>query len=140
MKPAATRLLRYASLCSYFALLTWVVVWHSLLDQSRYSAVFVFVVYVAPLLLPLRGLLKGSAYTHAWANFVTLIYLIHGITIAYAEPAERGLALIEIVLSVLMFISCSGFARYRGRELGLSPGKLKDAMAREKQQFEGNNE
>ena len=43
MQPL-TRVLRYTSLVSYFALLSWVVVWHSLFSESRYSAVFVFIV------------------------------------------------------------------------------------------------
>ena len=81
--------------------------------------------------------MKGKSYTHAWANFVVLFYLIHGCTVVYAVQAERWYAAIEIILSTTMFIGCSAFARKRGRELGLGIKKLKDEMKDEKAYFEG---
>jgi uncharacterized membrane protein len=88
------------------------------------------------LLFPLRGLLAGKAYTHAWANFIVMIYLLHGLTAIYALSDERLYALIEIVLASAMFVGCSVYARLRGRELGTGLKKLKDVMAEEKARFE----
>ena len=62
---------------------------------------------------------------------------MHGCTVAYAVPAERLYAVIEILLCTGMFAGCSVFARKRGRELGLGIKKLKVEMAEEKAYFEG---
>lgn len=136
MQPT-TRFYRNTALVSYMLLLVWVILWHTTLTNTQpYSPLFIFLVYVVPLLLPVRGIFKARPYTHAWANFITLFYIIHGITVAYAVPSERWFACIEIVLSGVMFIGCSMFARFRGRELGLSLPKLKQEMKKEKSRFE----
>lgn len=128
---------RYLALTSYLALLVWVLTWNFVFGRElTYSPLFTFISLVVPLLLPARGMLKGTPYTHAWANFVVLFYVIHGITIFYSNPSERWYAAIELVLSTGMFVGCSVFARLRGRELGLGLNKLKDEMAAEKARFE----
>ncbi|GGW95883.1 DUF2069 domain-containing protein [Alteromonas halophila] len=132
-----TSFYRFLALGSHIALLVWVIVWHFFLTaQSDYSSLFIFVMYVLPLLLPLPGIVRGKPYTHAWANFVILLYIIHGITVAYAVPVERGFALVELVLASLMFCGCSVYARKRGRELGTGLKKLKTVMQEERERFE----
>ncbi|WP_408640655.1 DUF2069 domain-containing protein [Salinimonas sediminis] len=121
-----TRKLRWLALVSYVLLLAWVIIWQSMLTTTySYSAIFILLLYAGPLLLPAKGMLTANPYTHAWANFITLFYLIHGITVAYAVPAERLYAIIEILLASGMFTGCSMFARFRGRELGLGLKKAK---------------
>ena len=39
------------------------------------STWLVLVIWVTPLLFPLKGILQGNPYTHAWANFI-LIFLL----------------------------------------------------------------
>lgn len=119
MSPTTSKL-RWLALISYGLLLFWVVFWQVWLSTTHaYSALFIILIYALPLLLPLKGMIQAKPYTHAWANFITLFYLIHGITVAYAVANERGYAIVEIVLASAMFIGCSMFARLRGRELGL---------------------
>lgn len=121
-----TRKLRWLALVSYVLLFGWVIIWQSMLSTTySYSALFILLLYAGPLLLPVKGMLSADPYTHAWANFITLFYLIHGITVAYAVPAERLYAIIEILLASGMFTGCSMFARLRGRELGLGLKKDK---------------
>ncbi|MBU2976787.1 DUF2069 domain-containing protein [Alteromonas sp. C1M14] len=136
-----TRLYRWVALISYLLLLGWITVWQFVLVEARiYSTLFVALVYILPLVLPLRGLVAGKPYTHAWANFVILFYVIHGFTVAYAVPAERVYAIIELLLCTTMFTGCCVYARLRGRELGLGLKKLKQVMAEEKAAFEGKEE
>lgn len=136
MSPS-TRFYRFLALGSHLALLLWVIVWHfSLTSESQYSELFIVLFYVLPLLLPLHGIIKAKPYTHAWANFVVLLYIIHGITVAYAVSDERWYAAIEIVLATLMFCGCSAYARKRGRELGTGLKKLKTVMQEERERFE----
>lgn len=115
-----TKFMRVLALCAYLGLLLWVPVWHFGLSQGiGYSTTFILLVYVLPLLLPLKGILAGKPYTHAWANFVLLLYLMHGLTSFYAIAQERWYAALEILLAASAFIGCTYYARFRGRELGL---------------------
>lgn len=80
-----------------------------------------------PLWFPLYGIMKGHAYTLAWANFVVMIYFLHSLTHLWVSDGLRQwLALAELLLASLMFIGCTYYARNRGRELGLKIPKLKD--------------
>lgn len=121
-----TKRLRILALTSYLSLFIWVVLWHFVLSPNpMYSTLFLVLFWVVPLALPFHGIIKGKPYTHAWANFIVMFYLLHGLTSIYANPDERWYAFIEIVLASLMFIGCSFYARFRGRELGLGLKKLK---------------
>lgn len=132
-----TRIYRYLALFCHLGLLAWVTIWQfTLVEERVYSTLFISLIYILPLLLPLRGILAAKPYTHAWANFIVLFYVIHGFTAGYAAPDERLYAVIELVLATGMFVGCSAFARKRGRELGLKLKKLKDVMQEEKNQFE----
>ncbi|MEH8020642.1 DUF2069 domain-containing protein [Rheinheimera metallidurans] len=80
-----------------------------------------------PLWLPLYGIIKGHAYTIAWANFIVMIYFLHSLTNAWVSTGmQQVLALLEFVLACAMFIGCTYYARNRGQELGLKIPKLKD--------------
>ncbi len=132
-----TRTYRYLALVSHLLLLAWVTIWQfSLVEERVYSTTFIALIYILPLLLPLRGIIAGKPYTHAWANFIVLFYIIHGFTAGYAAPDELLYAVIELVLATGMFIGCSAYARMRGRELGMGLKKLKDVMQEEKDHFE----
>lgn len=133
-----TRTMRYLALSCHVLLLIFVTLWQFVLNtEHSYSPAFVFLFYILPLLLPLPGIIRGKPYTHAWASFIILIYIIHGLTVAYAVGNERIYALIELVLAIGMFTGCCVFARLRGKECGLGIGKLKDEMEKEKAHFEG---
>lgn len=132
-----TRTFRYLALVSHLLLLAWVTIWQfSLVEERVYSTTFIALIYILPLLLPLRGIVAGKPYTHAWANFIVLFYIIHGFTAGYAAPDELLYAVIELVLATGMFVGCSAYARMRGRELGMGLKKLKDVMQEEKDHFE----
>ncbi|GAB3016882.1 DUF2069 domain-containing protein [Bowmanella dokdonensis] len=125
---AKTRFFRLLALSAYLGLLGWVVLWHFVLsEEGQYSAVFLLLMWVVPLLLPLRGLIQGKPYTHAWANFILMFYLLHGLTGIYALEKEAWYAALETLLASLAFIGCSFYARLRGRELGLGLKKQKSA-------------
>ncbi|RDV27325.1 DUF2069 domain-containing protein [Alteromonas aestuariivivens] len=135
---SSTRFYRYLALCSHLLLIAWIILWQFYFQkQFQYSPVFVGIVYVLPLLLPLPGIITAKPYTHAWANFVVLFYLLHSLTVIYAVESERYYALVELALCIGMFIGCSVFARKRGRELGLGLKKLKTVMQEERERFEG---
>ena len=128
---------RKLTLTSYILLIVWLVVWHFFLTiDKNTSTIFTLLFWIMPILLPAKGLIQGKPYTHAWANFIIMYYLLHGLTAVYAVEGERLYALIEIILCTILFTGCSFYARVKGRELGLGIRKLKEELLEEKQAFE----
>ena len=107
------RLAHWLALGGHLGLLILTLAWHAWLAPSPYFPVsLVILVLVAPLLVPLRGLLSGRPRSHLWAAFLSLLYFIHGVGEAVANPAQRGLALAEIGLSLTLFFSATLYARW----------------------------
>lgn len=111
---------RRLTLISYPLLLLWVVLWHSWLAPSETLPMWLkLTIWGIPLLFPLKGILQGNPYTHAWANFILMLYFLHSLTTLYTHPDERWFAAIELVLTSLAFVGATFYARYAGREQGL---------------------
>jgi uncharacterized membrane protein len=65
-----------------------------------------------PLLLPLRGILKGRRYTYQWASMFILLYFTEGVMRAWSDPQPSAtLALVEILLSVVFFLVAIAYAK-----------------------------
>lgn len=107
----------YLTLSGYFALLLLLVIWHGFLFPANKQPWLILGFIVAPLLFPLKGLLNEKPYTYAWTSFVILLYFIHGIVEAWANDNERVYAVIEIYLSVQVYIGAIYYARLQGRAL-----------------------
>lgn len=85
-----------------------------------------------PLWFPLLGIVRGKAYTFAWANFIVMIYFVHSLTNLWvSSELALLLAVIELLASCLMFAGCTYYAKFRGQELGLKIPKLKDDPVRQ---------
>ncbi|WP_076537759.1 DUF2069 domain-containing protein [Shewanella sp. UCD-KL21] len=85
---------------------------------GEYSLAF-NLLWIAPLLLPIKGILTGKPYTYAWASFILCLYLLHGLTLLYVTEDAFYFALIESVLISALLVAFPFYARLRGRELGL---------------------
>lgn len=69
-----------------------------------------------PLLLPLFGILHGRRYTHQWASFLALAYITEGVVRATSDVGtSRWLAVAELVLALVFFLSCIFYARETGK-------------------------
>ncbi|WP_442886490.1 DUF2069 domain-containing protein [Arsukibacterium sp.] len=80
-----------------------------------------------PLWAPMLGIIKGHAYTFAWANFIVMIYFLHSLTNLYVSSGSYlFFSIVELMLACMMFIGCTYYARHRGMELGLKIPRLKD--------------
>lgn len=87
------------------------------------------VLKVLPMLLPLRGVLKGNLYTMQWAAMLILLYLMEGVVRAYSDPTPLSAWLggVEALLA-LVFYLCAIFyvrpakraARQRAKAEGVS--------------------
>ena len=114
-RPGAWRIL---TLAGYFGLLVLLLNWVTwLAPPQRFPVALALIVLAVPLLLPLRGLLHGRPYTHAWSSFLALPYFAFGIDAVAAGDAPGWLGGGAIVTSLALFAGCVGYARTRGREL-----------------------
>jgi len=109
-----THAARWLSLVSYLGLIAWVMAWIILLgDVAREHKSLWLLLFVSPLLLPLRGVLAGRDKALIWGTLVSLLYTVHGGMVAWAEPDNRWFGLIEVSLSLGYLISASYFIRWR---------------------------
>lgn len=65
----------------------------------------------APLLLPLRGLVKGDAKTFQWALLLVLLYLAEGSVRVFDPAPQATLAWIELALGLGFFIAAVAYLR-----------------------------
>ena len=70
---------RVIALGGYFSTLFFVMFWVIWLSPDSTPRSVVLAIALLPMLLPLRGLLHGRRYTHAWASFLALPYFAFGV-------------------------------------------------------------
>lgn len=108
---------RWATLIGYFGLLFLLLLWQGFFAVNLPLPRSLTILFtVTPLLLPLRGLLHGRVYTHAWTIYLSLPYFIHGVGETYSDAVNRGLSILEIIFSLLLFGGAMFYTRYRSRE------------------------
>jgi uncharacterized membrane protein len=97
--------LRWAAVISLLALIVLSLLWERWLAPIRPGGSWLMLKAV-PLLLPLRGLLKGKRYTYQWSSLLILAYLTEGLVRATSDTGtSQWLAMIETALSSLYFVS-----------------------------------
>ncbi|MBX3727453.1 MAG: DUF2069 domain-containing protein [Xanthomonadales bacterium] len=106
------------------ALLVLQLVWHGLLPPPRSALGWTaLALTVLPLLAVLPGAWRGRPLPLFWANLLALVYFCHGVTEAWTEPAQRGLALLEVALAVLV-VCAYGLLGIRSRRAARAAGLL----------------
>lgn len=114
----ATRIVRWLASGSLIGLVVLLISWYGWLAPAfHFQKWLTILVFTLPLLFPLRGILYGKPYTHAWTSYLSLLYFAHGSMEAWSNPVARPWALLEVVLAVTLFTSCILYARWRSREL-----------------------
>jgi uncharacterized membrane protein len=105
---------RSLSLAAYLGLIGWVMAWIVFLgDVAREHISIWLLLFVTPLLLPLRGVLAGRDKALIWAALVSLMYAVHGGMVAWSDASQRALGLTEAALSLVYLVSASLFIRWR---------------------------
>ena len=109
-----TGVARALSLACYLGLVSWVMAWIIFLGEvAREHISLSLLLFVTPLLLPLRGVLAGRDKPLVWAALVSLMYRVHGGVVAWSEADQRWLGLIEAGLALGYLVSASFFIRWR---------------------------
>lgn len=76
-----------------------------LLDPLPTSAnLLLFLAQVAPVLAVVISLMRNSGRAAFWATMVSMLYFCHGVAQA-ATPDDRVVGLIEVVMSLAVFVS-----------------------------------
>ena len=79
---------RAVSLAAYLGLIAWVMLWIVFLGEVAEQHISLWLLlFVPPLLLPLRGVLAGRDKALVWGTLVGLAYFVHGGVVAWSEPA-----------------------------------------------------
>ncbi len=108
-------LFRWITLFGYFGLLIFLALWMLVLEPLPAHEISIKIALsIGPLMLPLRGLLHGQAYTHAWASYLALVYFVAGVWFAAGDDQQMA-GLVIVLLSLIFFIGAMFYARYRGR-------------------------
>lgn len=102
----------WLSLLGYFALLTLITAWITVLSPpERFPIALLLIICVVPLLFPLRGLLHGRPTSANWAAYLSMPYFIHGVMETAAGPGINWLGILEIICSLWLFFG-SGVYMY----------------------------
>jgi uncharacterized membrane protein len=104
------RFLSLVASASLFALVVLGVAWETWLAPLRPGGSWMML-KVLPLLAALFGVLRGRRYTYQWACMMILLYLIEGILRMGDPPPTGALAMAEVGLSVVFFVSAVLYAR-----------------------------
>ena len=111
MKIVATRAL---ALASYLGLIGWVMAWIIFLGNTADKHVSLFLIlFVTPLLIPLRGVLAGRNKPMIWGTLLALPYSVHGGMVVWLGAGDAWLGWVEILLSLGYVLSASYFVRWR---------------------------
>lgn len=71
---------------------------------------------VLPLTFAVAGLLKRRMYTYRWVALLVWLYFVEGVVRATSDRGlSAQLALIEIVLTLVLFTACAVHVRWRLR-------------------------
>ena len=102
------------ALMGFFGLFALLMYWNTVLVTTRLPVAFMLLITVTPLLLPMRGFLDARLKSCAWLAYISLIYFVHGCSEAYVDPNTRTYALLEILLSLMIFFGTTFYIRLSG--------------------------
>ncbi|WP_279151566.1 DUF2069 domain-containing protein [Photobacterium iliopiscarium] len=127
---------RQTALFSHCSLIIFISLWQlQLSPHPQLSAFIITVLWVIPLLLPLPGIFAAKPYTHAWANFILMFYVLHAVTLIVLNDGERTLAAIELIVVSVCFVNNILFARLRAKELGIKLKRLSQVEREERTRY-----
>ncbi len=127
------QLSRTLTLTGYFGLLSFIPLWYLVLQPIEAKFVsMTLLLQVGPLLFPLRGILHGRVYTHAWAMYLALFYFIIGIWYA-GDSSTRLFGIIFSLLSVLFFLGSMLYTRFQGKAENVLRQSAEDTQQQDSQ-------
>jgi len=101
------------AIIGFFGLFTLLMLWHTVLAPPQQLPVALnLLIVVPPLLIPMHGMLNRNHKSLIWMAYISLFYFIHGSIEAYVNAAERPFAILEVALSLLLFLGTTFYVRF----------------------------
>jgi uncharacterized membrane protein len=123
MQLNRVKLSYWMALTGYFGLIIGIYVWHMWIKNTpAHQMSIMLIVQLGPLMFPLRGLLAGRIYTHAWAMYLAIFYFVLGVWYAGADE-DVAFGMYTIASSMLFFAGTLFYTRYASRQAADSAGK-----------------
>lgn len=111
MKIAVSRALL---LSGYLGMIAFVMTWIIWLGKTPPSQISIgLLMFVTPLLLPLRGILHGRDKALVWGSLISLIYMVHGGMVAWNNAQQWAWGVLEMTLSIGFLVAASFNIRWR---------------------------
>ncbi|MBB5214379.1 DUF2069 domain-containing protein [Parapusillimonas granuli] len=126
MSTQANPVLRHGASVSLIALIVLCLAWELKIAPLKPGG-SLLALKAAPLLFPLRGVLKGNLYTLQWAAMLILIYFMEGVVRAWSDPspASASMAGLEIALSLAFYLCAIFYVRPAKRQARLAAAAKK---------------
>ena len=113
--PAPVAATRWLAVGSLLGLILLCLAWELALAPVRPGGSWL-ALKALPLCIPLAGLLRNRMYTYRWVSLMIWLYFCEGVVRAWGDPPPvRYYAIAEIVLCLVLFVSCSLHVRLRFR-------------------------
>ena len=105
-------ILRRLTLCGYFAVFVLVVLRYCWLAPPPHMSPWLpLVLTLAPLMLPLQGLLTGRRYTYKWSGFMALAYFAYAVDSLFIAGWSAILGVFEVAATSTWFVSGMFYVR-----------------------------
>lgn len=99
---------------AYLGLLILQPVWHALVPSPHGAqSWWLALIATGPLLLPLKGILKGNIRSMTWGGYLLVFYLVVGVMEAWSNPPQRLPALVQTALVMLCIYSMLRYSTKR---------------------------
>lgn len=86
------------------------------IHPPRVFGIWLALFLIAPLIIPIRGLLQGRPYTYAAMSLVALLYMVIGITEGVANDDQRIWAYSMMAAAAALFLGCVMYVRLDAAE------------------------
>lgn len=107
---------RLLTLICFFGLMLTLSCWIILPERSSlFPTASLLAIALLPLLFPLRGLLHGKPYTHAWNSFLMLFYFAFAVGELYSAPTFDFYPALTLLFSTVCFIASILFIRFNAK-------------------------
>ena len=104
---------RRITLGSYIFLILHIATWFFIVSPPENKTfALLSITYLLILFIPWQQLLDNNPRVYMWSGYLILLYFTHAVVESYANVEQRGYALIELVLTIVYFISATMCYRY----------------------------
>lgn len=107
---------RAVALAGYAGLALIIAIRYGWLSPSAVFGRWPAAALLIPLAFPLPGLIRGRAYTYAWASMMALFYIAFAMTEVMSNPASHAYSYTVLFASSAFFLGCVFYVRFLARE------------------------